>query len=199
MLKTDVLGSAEAIAESLEKIEHEDVFIKITSKRLGNITEADVTNAEAEGAYILGFNVSVAPGAQMLAKEKNVTVRIFHVIYELIDFVKDELRKLIQVKIVEESIGKIEVLALFKTEPKFMIVGGKVIAGKVEPGTKVKVFRNGEFVVDGKITQLQSGKQEVKDVVVGQDAGLRFEGAPLIQVGDTMEVLKEQRIEKSLV
>ncbi len=197
-LKSDVLGSAEAIAESLEKIESDDVYIQIISKKLGNITEADVVNAEVNNAHLLGFNVSITPGAEILAKEKGVAVHIFGIIYELIDYMKEEMKKLLEEEMVETKIGSFEVLAIFKTETKSMIFGGKVLEGKVEPYTNVKVYRAGEFVISGKITQLQSGRQDVSDVLKGQECGMSFSGKPLVEVGDRVDVYREELITKTI-
>jgi len=196
VLKTDVLGSQEAIIESLEKIQTEDVRIDIVTKGLGSITESDVLNAEASDAMLLGFNVLPSAQAAALAQEKQMEIKTYSIIYELIDEVKAKLNKLIKPEIVREDLGKIEILALFKKTDKGQIIGGKVISGKIEPNTKAAVFRNDEFIGLGKISELQAGKQEVSDVEKGQEAGMHFQGQIDIEVGDVLEIYKESEKKK---
>ncbi len=199
ILKTDVLGSAEAIIESLQKIEHPDVFVKVISRKLGNVTESDVIQAEAEKAYVLGFNVHVPPPVAYLSKEKKVVVKVFHVIYELLDFVKSELQKLLVAEILQSKIGVAEVIMVFRKEGNSAIVGCRVKEGLMESNTKVKFYRKNELMAEGKIEQLRVGKEDVKDVLPGQECGIKFVGKPLMEVGDMVEVYKEAVREKKII
>ncbi|MFZ5364764.1 MAG: translation initiation factor IF-2 [Patescibacteria group bacterium] len=192
ILRTDVLGSQEAIIESLEKLENQDIKIDIVAKGLGNITESDVQTAEASNALLLGFNVLPSSAAQILAQDKGIKIKTFKIIYELIDEVKSKLNELIKPIIIRDDLGKIEVLALFRKTDKGQIIGGKVISGKVEANAQAAVFRKDEFVGLGKISELQSGKQEVTDVQKGQEAGMHFIGQVEIQVGDTLDIYRER-------
>ena len=192
VLRTDVLGSQEAIFESLKKFESEKVKIEIISKGLGAVTESDVLSAEATGAVVLGFNVLPSLSASRLARDKKVDVKIYKIIYELLDEVKKRLKSLIKPTIVRRDLGKMEVLAIFKKANDYEVVGGRVNKGKVEPGAKVAVLRGNEFVTSGKITELQIGKQAVKDAVHSQECGVKFVGQPLIEVGDILDVYKEE-------
>ncbi|HUT22603.1 MAG TPA: translation initiation factor IF-2 [Candidatus Bipolaricaulota bacterium] len=197
VIKADVLGSEEAVIESLQKIENKEIKIDFVQKGLGNITESDVLAAEASGAMLLGFNVRPTAEAELLARDKGVEIKIYKIIYELIDEVKNKLNEIVKPEIVRENLGKMEVLALFKKTDKGQIVGGKVISGKIEAGSSAAVFRKDEFVGLGKISQLQAGKQEVADVPAGQEAGIQFEGQTPIEVGDVLDVYRE--IEKKKV
>lgn len=196
VLKTDVLGSQEAIIESLEKIQTEDVRIDIVTKGLGSITESDVLNAEASDAMLLGFNVLPSAQAAALAQEKQMEIKTYSIIYELIDEVKAKLNELIKPELVREDLGQLEVMAIFKKTDKGQIIGGKVIKGKIEANTTAAVLRNDEFVGLGKISELQSGKQEVTDVQKGQEAGLHFEGQVEIEAGDVLEIYREREQKK---
>jgi len=203
ILKTDVLGSLEALLASFEKLEYPTVALEIVAQGLGNITEAEVLEAEAVGAEVLGFNVLTGPNVDDLARDKGVPVKIFKIIYDLIDEVKVGLEGLLEMETIRTDLGKIEVLAIFRTEAASMIVGGKVKEGKIvfnpKVGqTKIKVWRKGEEVSEGFLTGLQSAKSEVKEVAGGQECGVKFKGKPIIHVGDTLEIYREEKRARKL-
>ncbi len=192
IIKSDFLGSAEAIEESLLKINTEKVKAKIISKGLGNITEGDIKRAEGANAKILGFNVNLAPTIENLARERNVSVKIFNIIYDLIDYVKNEMQDLVKPDVARISEGKIKVLAIFRTDNKFQIIGGKVIDGEAKTDHKALLWRNDEPIVEGFIENLQSGKQNVVSVEEGKECGLKFIGKPEIEEGDVIEIYSEE-------
>ncbi len=196
ILRADVLGSQEAIIESLKKIERAGIKINFVAKGLGYITESDIASAEATGAMLLGFNVVPSKSAEDLARDKKVEIKTYRIIYELIDEVKRKLNEIIKPEIVRTDLGKMSVLMVFKKGNDWQIVGGKVLEGKVEPGAKVAVMRNQQFLTSGKLTVLQIGKQEVKDAVKGQECGIKYEGQPLIEANDVLEIYKEQEVKK---
>ncbi|MCF7795036.1 translation initiation factor IF-2 [Patescibacteria group bacterium] len=198
IIKSDVLGSAEAIEESLLKLNSEKMKVKVLNKSLGNINESDIKKADDSDAIILGFNVGVNNEIQEHIREKNIRVEMFSVIYDLIEFVKDEMQKLVVPEIVRKDIGKIKVLKIFRTESKNQIIGGKVIEGEAQNNAKVEVIREGKFESQGQITQLQSGKQDVDKVETGQECGLNFAGQPVVQEGDVLELYKEESIKVTL-
>jgi translation initiation factor IF-2 len=198
ILRADVLGSQEAIIESLKKIETETVKIEIVSKGLGNITESDVLSAEATGAVIFGFNVLASSAAGDLAKDKKVEIKVYKIIYEVLDEVKKRLKTLIKPEIARKDLGKLKVMAVFKKAGDSEIVGGKVTDGKIELGAKAALLRNGEFVASGKISELQINKVKVKDVVKGDECGIKFIGQPLIEVGDVLDIYREEEVYRGL-
>jgi translation initiation factor IF-2 len=198
VIKSDVLGLAEAIEESLLKLNSEKIKVKVLNKSLGNINESDIKRAEDSNAIILGFNVAVNNEIKEHIREKGIRVEIFSVIYDLIKFVKEEMQKLIVPEIVKKDIGKIKVLKIFRTENKNQIIGGKVIEGEAQNNSKVDVIREGKFEAEGEITQLQSGKQNVDKVELDQDCGLNFTGQPVVQEGDVLELYKEESIKITL-
>jgi len=192
IIKSDFLGSAEAIEESLLKINTEKVKAKIISKGLGNITEGDIKRAEGANAKILGFNVNLPPTIENLARERNVDVKIFSIIYDLIAYVKNEMQDLIKPDVTRISEGKIKVLAIFRTDNKFQIIGGKVISGEAKTDQKALLWRDDEPIIEGFIENLQSGKQNVVSVEEGKECGLKFTGKPEIKEGDVIEIYREE-------
>jgi translation initiation factor IF-2 len=190
----DFLGSAEAIEESLLKLNNEKVKVEIISKGLGYITEGDVKRAEDSQAKIIGFNVKIPPAVKILIRERQVTVNIYSVIYDLIKFVKDEMQLLVKPEINKVELGRIKILAIFRTETNSQIVGGKVLDGVIKNDSLIDVKRGEDFIVSGKLVRLQAGKQDVKMVEKDEEAGLKYEGEAIIEVGDILEVYQEERV-----
>ena len=198
IIKSDVLGSAEAIEESLEKINTGDVKVKIIHRGLGNISDSDITRAEATGAQILGFNVKATPQIERLARDKNIVLKKYSIIYDLINDIKEQMQALVAPEIKKVDLGRLKVLAIFRTEHKSQILGGKVLEGKVEIDSMITVVRDKEFIAQGKLSKLQSGKQDVKSVEQDQECGIKYEGDPIIEVGDILEFYKEEKIYKKI-
>jgi translation initiation factor IF-2 len=194
ILRSDVLGSQEAIVESLEKINNAKIKIKFVSKGLGNITENDVLSASATGAMLIGFSVVPSNQAMSLAREKKVTIKTFKVIYELIDSVKAQINEIVKPEIVREELGKVRILKIFKTENNSMILGGRVLSGQIEKNSEAAVLRDDQFVIKGKITEMRAGKELVTMAVKGEEFGLTFVGNPIVQENDVLDVYKEREI-----
>lgn len=194
IIKSDFLGSAEAIEESLLKLNNEKVKVKIISKSLGNITEGDIKRAEDSSAQILGFNVRISPVVENLVREKKISVKLFSIIYDLIKQVKEEMQLLVKPEINRVNLGRLKVLAVFRTENNFQIVGGKVLDGVVKNDSLVDVRRQDLFITGGRLTQLQAGRQEVAEVTKDQECGLKFEGKPLVQMGDILDIYREEKV-----
>jgi len=194
VIKTDFLGSAEAIEESLMKLNNEKVKVKIINKGLGYITEGDIKRAEDSGAIVLGFNVRMSPAIETLVRERQVTVKMFSIIYDLIRYVKEEMQLMVKPEINRIDLGRLKVLAVFRTENDGQIVGGKVLDGELQNNALIDVKRGDDFIVSGKLTRLQSGKQDVHMVEKDQEAGIKYEGKPIIEVDDILVVYKEERV-----
>ena len=192
IIKTDFLGSAEAIEESLMKINTKKIKVKIIYKGLGNIGEGDIRRAEAENAQIVGFNVKLQPQIEDLIRENNIKVNIFSIIYDLIKYVKNEMKDIYKPEIIKKDLGKLKVLAIFRTEHNSQILGGKVIEGRVEENSLVDIWRDETFIGNGKISRLQSGKQDVRVVENGQECGIKYDGSSIIQVNDIISFYKEE-------
>ena len=197
ILKTDTLGSAEAILELLKKIEHAEVAVEIVQRGLGIISEADVLRAEAAHAVIIGFNVPVSPKAEQLGRSKSITMETYDVIYQLVDAVTARLETMLKPLEEVKDLGGLKVLAVFRNEHTFQVVGGKVISGKMAQGADVRVERQGQVIGRGRIGQLQSNKANVKEIGEGNECGLKVENVTTIQVGDDIITsITEQRARK---
>jgi translation initiation factor IF-2 len=190
ILKADVLGSLEAIVESLEKINQEEIEIKIIVKGLGSITENDILRADAENAEIYGFNVTANLAVQNLARDKSIDINYFSVIYDLIDDVKQKMENLLSP--VEEvvELGSLEVKAVFKTTKDVKIVGGLVSEGKIEKDSFFNIIRDKEQVGKGRLINLQTHKQVVSSVKEGQECGVEIKCKENILEGDRLDFYK---------
>ncbi|MBU1126012.1 MAG: translation initiation factor IF-2 [Patescibacteria group bacterium] len=198
VIKADVLGSLEAVVGMIEKIENPYVSVSIVAKGLGNVTDADVLNAEATKAFVAAFNVKPTSTAALQAREKGVEIHEYSVIYKLFEDVVEKLKILIPAEKVYTELGSLEVLAVFSKTPKGVIVGGKVNKGVVTLGATARVLRNGEVIGEGKIETLQAGKADVKEVQQGVDCGLGFTGKTKVEAGDILEIYTEEMKARTL-
>ncbi|MEK7167751.1 MAG: translation initiation factor IF-2 [Patescibacteria group bacterium] len=187
IIKADVLGSLGAIVESLAKLETKEIKIKIVSKGLGMITEADVLKAETTKAKIIGFHVKPTPNVSDLARDKGVVIDYYEVIYHLIESVQKDMADMKEEEVKKELIGKLEILKVFRKENKNMIVGGRVQEGQIKVCDTGIVTRDGKPVSSGKIVRVECAKQVVDKAVSGSECGVGFEGKPVIEPGDILE------------
>lgn len=199
VLKCDTLGSLEALLGMIEKLQHDDVGVTVIQKGLGNVNENEITRAEtAQPSVVYAFNVVPTHQASVLARDKNVDIKQFKIIYELFDDIVARLNVLVPPEVIITHLGQFETVAIFRTEHARMVVGGKVTEGKILPGEKVRVWRRPapgaeeEPIGEGMIDSLQSGKSTAKDVHAGQECGISFKGKTKIQVGDRLEVYHEE-------
>ncbi len=193
IIKADALGSAEAIGESLEKINTKRARVKIIKKGLGNVSDGDIKQAEATGAIILGFNIKSLGMVNDLARERKVQIKSFNIIYDLINFAKEELIKVAGVEIIRKDLGQLKVKAIFKTEAKSMIVGGTVLNDLIRAKTKAEIMRDGTLVGFGEIGSVRCGKEEVTEVSESQDCGVTYIGEPIIKEGDILHFYTEEK------
>lgn len=198
ILKTDTLGSLEAIGGAMLKIDHPEVKVKIISKDLGNVTTADVLNAEGTGGFIAGFHVAVNPSAAEIAREKNVEIKLYKIIYELIDDIRARVEALITPDVNRIIVGTLKVVKIFRSEPKTSIVGGRVEEGIFEKGARVMVMRGEDKITEGKIGLVKSGKADITSAQSGQECGIQFDGKPLIKEGDFLKSYREEKIQGTL-
>jgi translation initiation factor IF-2 len=199
VLRADVLGSLEALLGTLEKMKTADVAVSVVSKGLGNVTENDVLRAEATGGVVMGFNVLVTREADVLARDKQVEVKTYKIIYELFDEVKRRLQDLLPAEVIRTDLGKLEVLAVFRSEKSGQVVGGRVTDGKIQLGANAVLYRGGQPADEGKVLQLQAGKVDTKEVRQGQECGIKVSFKRPVLVGDVMDVFTEERRERKLV
>lgn len=197
IVKADVLGSLEALMQSLEKYQSEEVGVRVVNRGLGNFTEAEVARAESQNAVLLGFHVLPIPSAAELARTKNIEIHLFKVIYDLLRFVEERLQTMVPKEVVVTEFGSVKILAIFRADKRAQTVGGRVEQGKLVSNVLVRVWRNREYVADGKLVSVQMGKTDVPEVPAGHECGMRYEGREPLQVNDVLEAYnKEERVKK---
>lgn len=198
VVKSDVLGSLEAILGMLEKVNNPYVGIDVVGKGLGNVTDADVLRADATKATILAFSVKAPPQVEELSRTKGVAIEEYTVIYRLFEAVVEKLKKLMPAEKVNTELGSAEVLALFRKTEKGVVLGCRVKKGKLVPGAMLRILRNGQIIGEGRIEALQSGRSVVSDVLAGQECGVSFIGKAKAEVGDIVEAYKEEMQARTL-
>ncbi len=198
IIRADVLGSLEAIFGMLDKIKHDQVGVKVVQKGLGNITDADINTAAGSQAIVIGFNVRPSGGAQELARDKEVDLREYKIIYKLFEDVIEELKKRLPADTVIEEQGRFEVLKNFKKIDGGWIIGGRVQGEKIRKGAKLRLSRGTEYIGEGSIVSLQLGRSEMKEAQAGQEIGMSYKGKVKPEEGDQMEAYTEDRIDKEL-
>ncbi|QOP45275.1 translation initiation factor IF-2 [Sulfurimonas paralvinellae] len=196
VLKTDVHGSLEAIKSSLSELRNEEVKIDIISSGVGGITESDVELvANSENCVLLGFNVRPTGSVKALAKQKNVDIRTYSIIYQLLDDITMMLTGMMAPKFTEENTGQAEVREVFKI-PKGMVAGCIVNDGKLIRGGMVRVIRNGVVTYEGELVSLKRFKDDVEEVGNGYECGVVISGYDDVVPGDVLETFKkvEQKV-----
>ena len=193
IIKADAHGSAEAIKSSLEELKNDEVKVNILDSNVGDITENDIVLADAgeNKAIILGFNVKETNEAKRKAKQVGIDVQNFTIIYELIDFVKDELSKLLSPVVSEEYRGKAEIRAIFPTKSELNVAGCMVMDGAVHSDDYARIIRSSEVIFEGEISSLKRFKDDVKEVTKGNDCGIMIEGFNDYQPYDVIETFKK--------
>lgn len=199
IIRTDVQGSLGAITDALSKLESEDVKLKIVDQGVGEITESDIQLAENTKSVILGFHTRLkSSAAAKLAKQKNVTVDLYEIIYELLEDVTSALLQMMPVQVLQVTLGRTKIKAIFRTERDGMIVGGEVIEGKIVDKKKFNIVREKQMVGEGKIEELQQNKLEVDEVSAGKEFGVKVKTRVPVLVGDIFEVFDETVKKKEL-
>ncbi len=192
LIKADVLGSLEAIEESLTKLSGPEAQVRIIKKGLGFVTEADILTAQATGGSIISFHLKENKKMTAFADERKVHILYEDVIYHVIEKIEKQLDLIKKPTLTRQLIGKLKVLAIFKTTNKSVICGGRVIEGLVKKGCKVKVLRGEEIMTYGNLTNLQSSKENVAEAVAPSEVGMEVACDPIVQVNDIFEFFIEK-------
>ena len=198
VIKGDVDGSVEALAESLEKLNTSEVGIKVIHKAVGMVTESDVLLAEASKAVIIGFHVQVSSNARLQAQQAGVDIRTYNVIYQAVEELTLALEGMLEPDKVESSIGKAEVLTQFKIPKIGFIAGCKVVEGLIIRNGKARVSRDGEVIAEGLINSLKRHKDDSKEVKEGLECGIGVDGIKKFQEGDIIEVYEIREVKRKL-
>ena len=198
VIKGDVQGSVEAILAALAKLGTDEVRARIVHAGVGGITESDVSLASTSGAVLLAFNVRANAQAREHAERDGIEIRQYAVIYDLVDDIKQAMSGLLASTVRETFLGNAEILEVFNISKVGKVAGCRVTEGKVERGAHVRLIRDNVVVHEGKLSTLKRFKDEVKEVVVGQECGMAFEGYQDMRQGDVIECFDVEHIERTL-
>lgn len=187
IIKADVQGSVEALAQSLQKIQVDGVRVDIIHKAVGAISESDVTLAEASNAIIIGFNVRPTPLAKSEAETNNIDIRLHRVIYNAIEEVEDAMKGMLEPVYEEEVLGQVEVRQLYKASKIGTIAGGMVVSGKITRDAKVRLIRDGVVIYEGELGSLKRFKDDAKEVKMGFECGLTIKNFNDVKENDVIE------------
>lgn len=190
IIKADVDGSIEALSGSLQKISNDEVAVNIIHTGAGAISESDVLLASASDAIIIGFQVRPTQQARKLAETEEIDIRLFSVIYDAVDEVRDALEGLLSPELKEQILGTVEVREIFKVSKVGTIAGCYVLDGKIDRNNPVRIIREGVVIYDGAIGALKRFKDDVKEVAAGYECGISIQGYNDIKLGDNFESYK---------
>ena len=201
IVKGDVLGSVTSVVDSLKLIDTSgEITLNIVHTGVGDISENDVYMAAGGNTVIYGFNVNVPINISKMAARDGVPVRIYKVIYELIDDAKHEMENLLEAEIIEEDKGEMKVLGVFRTEKTSIIAGGEVLEGDVKSGYLARVMRNKKLVAEVEVTSVQKEKLSVDNLVAGETGGLALATKSKVdlQIGDRLEFFTRESKKRTL-
>lgn len=198
IIKGDVDGSVEALADSFSKLSTEEIEIKIIHKGVGAITESDVLLASASDAIIIGFNVRPSASARTLADKEEIDIRNYSIIYDAIDDLKDAMEGMLSPELKEEVTGTAEIRETFKISKVGTIAGCMVTDGKIFRSSKIRLIREGVVIYTGELTTLKRFKDDVKEVSKGYDCGMQIKNYNDIQEYDVIEAYQEVEVKKKL-
>lgn len=200
VVKADVQGSLTSVIDSLKTLGNEEVAVRVVGSGVGAITDNDLHLAATSNAIVFGFHVPLPQGLRQLASRDKVSVRLYEVIYELLDDAKQELSDLLAPEIIETSIGRLKVKKIFKTTQKEVIAGGEVTVGRLVTPAYVRVVRGKDNVYEVEASRLQRGPQEVKEVLLGEECGVTLQTVSKITLeeGDALEFFTRESKERSL-
>jgi translation initiation factor IF-2 len=193
IVKGDVQGSVEAVAESLRKLTTDAVRLNVLHASVGAITETDVNLASASNAIILGFNVRPEVKAAALAEKEGVDIRLYNIIYDAVDDIKKAMEGLLEPTFKEKALGRAEIRETFSVPKHGMVAGSYVTDGKMVRNAQVRLLRDNVVVYEGKMGSLRRFKDDVKDVATGYECGISLENYNDIKVGDIIECFEMEK------
>ena len=196
IVKGDVDGSVEAMSGSLIKLSKETVQVNVIHAAVGQISESDVLLAAASNAIIVGFQVRPSAAARKIAEQEEIEIRLYSIIYDAINEIKDAIEGMLEPVMKEEIVCSIEVLETFKISKVGTIAGGMVREGKLQRNTPIRVIRDGIVIHTGRLGSLKRFKDDVKEVVSGQDCGLNIESYNDIRIGDIIEGYEQVEVKR---
>lgn len=200
IIKADVQGSLTSVTDSLRLLENSELKMHVIGSGVGNISESDVQMAATSKALIYSFNVSTPTNVRKLAERDKVSIRDFQVIYELLDDAKEVLSALLTPEIKETELGRLLIRGIFRTTKDEVICGGEVTKGKVEPGSKARVYRDKEEIAEVEVVSVKRQQQEAKEVFEGEMCGLQLKLSKkiVLEEGDRLEFYKREEVQRTL-
>jgi translation initiation factor IF-2 len=198
IVKGDVDGSIEALADSLLKLSTPEIQINIIHKSVGQITESDVLLASASNAIVIGFQVRPSVNARKLAETEQIEIRLYSIIYDAINELKQAMEGMLAPEFQEKIVGNIEIREIFKIPKVGTIAGCMVLDGKISRNTKVRVVRDGIVVFTGELASLKRFKDDVKEVSTGYECGLSIANFNDIKVNDIIEGYEQVAVKRTL-
>jgi translation initiation factor IF-2 len=198
VVKADVAGSLEALADEIAKLPQQQISVNIIRDGVGGITESDVMLASASEAVIIGFNVRPVGDARQVAQREGIEVRTYSVIYRVIEELRAAMEGMLVPEEVEATVATIEVRQTFKASRVGMIAGSMVTEGTVTRGATVRLVRDGTIVYSGRIGSLRRFKEDVREVTRGMECGIVLENYADVKEGDYIEVYEVRQVERAL-
>ncbi len=198
LVKADVQGSAEAIVQALEKVGNDEVRVRVLHSGVGAITDTDVALAEASKAPIIGFNVRANASARNSAHQKGVEIRYYSIIYDLVDDIKKAASGLLKAEVRETFIGYAQIKEVFKVTGVGMVAGCIVTEGVARRSAGVRLLRDNVVIHEGTLKTLKRYKDEVKEVISGQECGMAFERYEDVRQGDVIEIFEREEVQRTL-
>jgi translation initiation factor IF-2 len=198
IIKGDVDGSVEALSDALLKLSTEEIQVNIIQKGVGQITETDVNLATVSDAVIIGFQVRPSSGAKKLAEQEQVEIRLYSIIYDAINEVKDAMEGMLAPQIEEVVVGNLQVREVFRISKVGTVAGCMVTDGYIKRQSKIRVIRDGIVVHTGELESLKRFKDDVSEVKSGYDCGLKIKNFNDIQKGDNIEVFEQREVKRTL-
>lgn len=198
ILKGDVDGSVEALADSFQKLSTAEIQVNIIHRGVGAITESDVLLASASDAIIIGFNVRPSGNARTLADNEEIDIRTYSIIYDAINDLRDAMEGMLSPEVKEEITGNVEIREVFKISKIGTIAGCMVVSGKILRNSKIRIIRDGVVIHSGELSSLKRFKDDAKEVSKGYDCGLQIKNFNDIEIGDLIEAYHEVEVKKKL-
>jgi translation initiation factor IF-2 len=198
VLKADTQGSLEALTEALEKLGTDEVQVRVLRRGVGAVTQSDVELAQADEAVVIGFNIRPDANAREVAEREGVDVRLYRVIYQAVDDIKQALSGLLAPEQQEVSLGEAEVRATFRVPRLGMVAGCYVTRGTLTRGARIRLVRDGTVVYDGRIGSLRRFKDDVREVAEGFECGVGLENFQDVKEGDVLEAYEVREVARSL-
>jgi translation initiation factor IF-2 len=198
IVKGDVDGSVEALSDSLLKLSTEEIQVRILHKGVGQISESDVLLASASDAIIIGFQVRPSQGARKLAENEEIEIRMYSIIYDAINEIKDAMEGMLEPKVEEVVTGNIDVREVFKISKIGTVAGCYVTEGTIKRNSKIRVVRDGIVVHTGQIDALKRFKDDVAEVRSGYECGLSIKNFNDIKEGDNVEAFETKEVKRTL-